>query len=154
MALFLSKFENKLDRKGRVSVPAPYRAALIPQNFNGIILYPSHKFPALEACGIDRMEQLSASIDNLDLFSDEQDELAATIFADAQQTPFDSDGRIVLPKGLKEFANIEDKVMFVGAGPIFRLWEPNSFKEFQANAKKQVKEKAYTLRLNKREEGK
>ena len=60
MALFLSRYDNKVDKKGRVSVPAPYRAALASQNFAGIVAYPSPVSDAVECCGMDRMERLAA----------------------------------------------------------------------------------------------
>ena len=48
MALFLSTFVNKIDRKGRISVPASFRVAVAGQSFHGVILYRSHKHPAIE----------------------------------------------------------------------------------------------------------
>src|SRR5690606_31394902 len=59
VALFLSRFDNKVDRKGRVSVPAPFRAQLSQQAFHGIIAYPSPVAPAIEGCGRDRIEQIA-----------------------------------------------------------------------------------------------
>lgn len=153
MALFLSTYENKLDRKKRVSVPAPFRAALPLGSFNGVILTRSHKCEALEGCGIDRMEQLSAAIDALDLFSDAQDDLAATIFADAHQLNFDSDGRITLPQTLLDHACIEERVLFVGAGPVFRIWSPDTFKLFQEQARANVKAQGLTLKITKQKGG-
>lgn len=149
MALFLSTYENKLDRKGRVSVPASFRAALPIALFNGVVLFRSHKSQALEGCGMDRMETLSQSIDSLDLFSDAQDDLAATIFADAHQLNLDSDGRITVPQHLLDHANITERVLFVGAGPVFRMWEPEAFKIYQNEARAKVKDQNLTLKLSK-----
>ncbi|MCH7544649.1 MAG: MraZ N-terminal domain containing protein, partial [Proteobacteria bacterium] len=71
--LFLSTFINKVDRKGRVSVPAPFRASLAGQVFNGIVAFRSYRQAAIEGCGIDRMERLSDSIEELELFSEARD---------------------------------------------------------------------------------
>ena len=147
MALFLSTFVNKVDKKGRVSVPAPFRAALTGQTFAGIVAFRSYKFPALEACGADRMERLSRSMDDLDLFSQAQDDLAATIFADAHQLPFDGDGRIVLPEALVQHAHINEQAAFVGRGPMFQIWNPDAFAKFQDEARARVKKEGATLRL-------
>ena len=62
VALFLSTFVNKIDRKGRVSVPAPFRAALAGQSFHGLVAFRSYKLPAVEAFGFDRMEQILSLI--------------------------------------------------------------------------------------------
>ena len=47
--MFLSTYVNKVDRKGRVSVPATFRASLAAetQRFPGVIVFPSYKYPAL-----------------------------------------------------------------------------------------------------------
>jgi MraZ protein len=147
MALFLATFINKVDRKGRVSVPASFRAALADQSFPGIVVYRSHKYPALDAFGADRMERLSASIDNLALFSEQQDDLAATIFADARQLPFDSDGRIVLPEDFAAHAGIAGNAAFVGRGPSFQIWEPRAFQNFQTEARERIRRAGVTLKL-------
>ncbi|MGB8273818.1 MAG: division/cell wall cluster transcriptional repressor MraZ [Alphaproteobacteria bacterium] len=147
MALFLSTYINKVDKKGRVSVPASFRSALAGQSFAGIVAFRSYKYPALDAFGADRMEQLSASVDELALFSEQQDDLAATLFADAHQIPFDTDGRVVLPEPLVRHAGITDRAAFVGRGPSFQIWEPEAFHKFQAGARQRVGSAGVTLKL-------
>lgn len=131
MALFLSTFVNKVDRKGRVSVPATFRAALAAQRFPGIVAFPSFKFPALECCGIDRMEELSTRHELLEPFSDDY-ETMGELFSAAQELPFDGEGRIVLPAKFAEHAGITDQAAFVGQGRTFRIWEPQQFETHQA----------------------
>ena len=147
MALFLSTFVNKVDRKGRVSVPASFRAALAGQAFSGIVVFRSHTLEALDACGMDRMDRLSRSVDDLDLFSQQHDDLTATIFADAHQLPFDSDGRIVLPEHLARHAKITDRAAFVGRGAMFQIWNPDAFLRFQDEARARTRQAGATLRL-------
>ena len=155
MALFLSTHVNKVDKKGRVSVPAQFRAALQGQSFNGVIVFASHKHACLEACGIDRMEQLSDSVDNLDYFSDTQDDLAASIFADAHQLPFDADGRIILPTDLAAHAGItsgsDSRAAFVGRGKTFQIWSPDTFEIHRKSARQRAASQAATLRVKKDE---
>jgi MraZ protein len=126
VALFLSTITNKVDKKGRVSVPAAFRANLsgpgAPAN-GALVLFRSFQYPALEGCTLDRMQELSARLDTLEQFSPEHDQLS-TLFADAQQLTLDSEGRIGLPEDLIVFANISETVSFVGAGSTFQLWEP------------------------------
>jgi MraZ protein len=147
MGLFLSTFVNKVDAKGRVSVPATFRIALTQEAFQGLVAFRSYKYQAIECCSYTRMEMLSGSLDNLDMFSDEQDDLTATIFADALQLPFDGDGRIILPKKLAEFANITDRAAFVGRGATFQIWSPDSFNQIQTQARERTKDRQATLRL-------
>ena len=147
VVLFLSTFVNKIDKKGRVSVPATFRTALSQESFQGFVLYRSYKYPCLECSGISRMERLSQSVDELDLFSQEQDNLTAAIFADAQQIPFDGDGRIIMPQSLLSFANIDDKVAFVGRGGTFQIWEPGAFEAAQEEARNLVRTGQISLKL-------
>ena len=153
MALFLSTHVNKVDRKGRVSVPAPFRATLAGQNYNGVIAYRSYRFPAVEALDMGRMEQLTASTDRLDLFSDEHDDISATIFADAVQLPFDSEGRIMLPRELAEHAEITERAAFIGRGRTFQIWEPEAFEKYQDAARARARAQGMTLRLHPDDDG-
>lgn len=148
MALFLSTFVNRVDKKGRVSVPASFRAALAGQSFPGIVAFRSFKSPALEACGIDAIERLSQSLDSFPLFSAEHDDLVASTLADSRQLPFDGDGRIVLPADLARHAKITDRAAFVGRGPMFQIWNPEAFERFQEEARARVQKAGATVRLN------
>ena len=77
--MFLSSFENKLDKKGRVSVPATYRSHLNSMGYNGFITYPSFNHAALEACSQDRIEKLSNTIDSLNPFEEKRDFFATSV---------------------------------------------------------------------------
>ena len=144
MALFLSTFVNKVDKKGRVSVPAPFRTALVQQTFSGIIAFRSFKLPAIEGSGIDRMEEMSARIDALDEFSEDRDALSS-IFADAQQLAFDGEGRIVLPEALCAHAGITENAAFVGLGRTFQIWEPQRFEQHRDELRERARRQGTTL---------
>jgi len=145
MALFLSTYINKVDRKGRVSVPAPFRAALASQAFQGVVLLRAHAHPCLEGFGGDTMEELGRRLDDLDFFSAAQDDLATAIFGEAVQLPFDGEGRVVLPLTLTEFAGIGEQVAFVGMGRKFQLWQPERFEQRRDRARAAVQEQGLTL---------
>ena len=144
MALFLSTFVNKVDRKGRVSVPASFRAALAGQSFAGIVAFRSFKYSAIEAGGVDRLEEMSARLDTLDQFSEERESLAS-IFADTQQLAFDSEGRIVLPQFFAEHAGITENAAFVGLGREFQIWEPEAHKAHQEAMRERARRQGTTL---------
>ena len=147
MSVFIGTHENKVDRKGRVSVPATFRAALQGQAFHGIIAFRSYRVPAIEACGMDFMQRLNDSVSDLDFFSDTHDDLATTIFADSHQLSFDGDGRIMMPADLAEHANIPDRAAFVGKGPIFQIWEPERLMEHKAAARDRARSQGLSLPL-------
>jgi len=160
MALFLSTFINKIDKKGRVSVPASFRTSLSSNppssqssSFPGIVVFRSLKHPALEGCSVDRMQQLSNSIDRLDLFSDAQDDLVSAIFADSHLLSLDSEGRVSIPEEFLKFANLTDQVAFVGRGATFQLWSPETFREMQDNARERLRRSGPSVRLSLEERG-
>ncbi len=146
MAVFIDTFVNKIDRKGRVSVPATFRAALAEQPFQGIVAFPSFQLSALQCAGMDWMQSLIESTRNVDLFSPEHDELTAALFADAKQLPFDSEGRIMLPEALCAHAKLTDSAAFAGRGRYFEIWEPRALEAYKAEARKRAAEKQRTLR--------
>ncbi len=145
MALFVSHFVNKVDKKGRVSVPAPFRAALADQSFQGILLFRSHGHECLEGFDFAYMNEIGARLDHFDLFSQEQDDLATAVFGDSIQLSFDGDGRITLPAELMDYAGIADRAAFVGLGRKFQIWEPVAFDARRAAAREAVRTKGMTL---------
>lgn len=146
MALFLSTFEKQIDKKGRVSVPATFRAALAGQHFSGIIVYPSFVNPCIEACGMNRIEALYERIEALDPFSEERDAFATAILGGSMQLPFDGEGRVSLPENLLKESNITQHCVFVGKGATFEIWEPEAFAVYEAQSRKMAKEKRLALR--------
>ena len=92
--MFLSSYENKIDKKGRVSVPATFRSQLNSMGYNGFISYPSFNYSALEACSQERIEKLSNSIDSLNPFDEKRDFFATSILSESVNLQFDTEGRV------------------------------------------------------------
>jgi len=147
MALLVGRHENKIDSKGRVSVPKPFRAAFARQDFAGFYAYPLFRHPAIEACDERFMSRLSDSLDALDMFSDDQDDLAAVIMNNAEALAFDPEGRVVLPKPFLDHAGIKDKAVFVGRGRRFQIWAPDAFARENARAYERARARGATLKL-------
>ena len=142
--MFLSSYENKLDKKGRVSVPATFRSHLSSLGYNGFISYPSFNHSALEACSQDRIEKLSNTIDSLNPFEEKRDYFATSILSESVNLQFDTEGRVSLTEKLLQHAKIKSNILFVGLGKTFQIWEPKTFEKFKVVARK----KAYQNRSN------
>ena len=132
--MFLSTYENKLDKKGRVSVPASYRSYLSNIGYNGIICYPSFNNLCIEAWPQDRIEKISDAIDNLNPFEEKKDYFATSILSESVNLIFDTEGRISLTKKLLQHSKIKTRILFVGLGKTFQIWEPTLFEKFKAKA--------------------
>jgi MraZ protein len=136
VAIFVGSHEQKVDRKGRVSVPARFREVLGKDA-------TFYAFPALSHSGVEcrtstYMEVLSEQIDDLDTLSDEQDHLSAAIFGMSHALTPDKEGRVILPDAVRAHAGITDMVVFVGLGKSFQLWEPAQNQAYR----KQVRDRA------------
>ena len=131
MAVFVGSFENRVDKKGRLSVPAPFRQALEGQSFQGIIVFPSRRADALEGCGMDLMEKLIEQQDEDDMFGDGPETDPANIFYNLQRVPFDGDGRVILPADMREDSDITDMAIFVGVGKRFQIWAPERLESYR-----------------------
>ncbi len=136
--MFLSTYENKLDKKGRVSVPASFRSYLSSLGYNGIICYPSFNNQSIEAWPQDRIEKISNTIDTLSPFEEKRDFFATSILSESTNLQFDSEGRILLTLKLIKHAKIKNSMIFVGQGKTFQIWEPTIFEKFRANARKKA----------------
>ena len=142
--MFLSSHENKIDKKGRVSVPATFRSYLNTMGYNGFITYPSFSNFALEACSQDRIEKISNSIDSLNPFEEKRDFFATSVLSESENLHFDTEGRVSIPEKLLNHAKIKYNILFVGLGKTFQIWEPKNFEKFKFVARK----KAFQNRSN------
>ena len=136
--MFLSTYENQLDKKGRVSVPASFRSYLSNLGYNGIICYPSFNNSSIEAWPQDRIEKISNSIDNLNPFEEKRDFFATSILSESVNLQFDGEGRISLTEKLLKHAKIKNSMVFVGQGKTFQIWEPAFFEKFKISARKKA----------------
>lgn len=148
MTTFLGTHLNRLDAKGRVSVPAPFRAALRAGSDAGaasLVLRPSHKHACIEAWPASIFNMLEAPLDRLDLFSEAHEDLAASLYADAWPVEADREGRIVLPESLIAHAALGEQVAFLGLGRTFQIWEPGAAERRRAEARERARARGLTL---------
>lgn len=145
VAIFVGTHDNKVDRKGRVSVPAKFRDAVAGQSFHGVVVYRHYELPALEGCGMDQMEAYVEQMDAFDLFSNEHEDLTTILFAESEQLSFDGEGRIMLPQHFLEYAGIGERAVFAGKGKRFQIWEPETYAAEREKARQRAREKGLTL---------
>jgi MraZ protein len=127
MLVFTGTHINKVDRKGRVSVPAPFRAALSKAGYGEISVFPSYNFKAIEGYGPDLIERMaSETFAAYNPFGTQHDNLATQIFELMRQLEWDAEGRVGLPDELMAHAGITEQVAFVGKGRFFQIWSPES----------------------------
>lgn len=136
--LFMDTILNKVDAKGRVSLPADYRA-IVKETGSEIVCYRSLSYPCIEGCLEDLLDKLATQMeDSLDFFSETQDDISNLVFGDAKRYPFDSTGRIMLSEKLLKHAQITDSAVFVGKGRKFQIWNPDNWAKEEQRIRAQV----------------
>ena len=137
MQLFLSTFENRIDKKGRLSVPAPFRAVL-EHRCDPLFLFKSLTEPCLEGCGAGRIEKIVDAIDSMDSLSGEVATLQ-TMLSSAQEMRLDAEGRIMLSDDFIEFAGLDKTALYAGIGHSFQIWLPERYRSREADARARAK---------------
>ena len=150
MELFVSTFVNRIDKKGRISFPSIFRNALPRDYTNEIILYKSLRLNSIEGCSVKRINEIASRINDLDFFSEDQEDFSTSIFSEIVPTNLDSEGRFVIPEKLKIFANISNEAAFVGQGYYFQILEPRiaKLKQEQSRSRLVNQKKSLSALLN------
>jgi MraZ protein len=139
MDRFVSHYLLRLDAKGRVSIPAPFRAVLKRDGCDGLYCYPALDRPALDAGGNALMAENETLIAGLPAASAERDRFSLSLYGTSETLKIDREGRVTLTETLKAHAGITDAATFVGLGHKFQIWEPNRFRAELAAATEQVR---------------
>ncbi|MBV8790990.1 MAG: division/cell wall cluster transcriptional repressor MraZ [Pseudolabrys sp.] len=140
MDRFVANYTLRLDSKGRVSIPAPYRSILGRDGFDGLYCYPALDRPAIDAGGNALMAEIEALIARYAPFSEAREQFAIALYGTSETLKTDGEGRMILSDTLKAHAGITDSVAFVGLGHKFQIWEPKRFASQLAEATDQVRE--------------
>jgi len=138
MNLFVSTFLNKIDKKGRVSLPSIFRSALPKSHKNEIILSKSIRNDVIDGLSVDRANEIAKRINNLDFFSEEHEDFTTSIFSEMAPTNLDKEGRFLIPEKFKKFANLKDEVSFIGHGYYFQITNPSIARELQEKSRSRL----------------
>ena len=134
MTEFVGKFLNKIDKKGRVSVPALWRPKLLGEGFSGIVAQLTNGYNSVDGYSKNYLERYQDWLDKQDPHI-EGNEYEATLIFGSSMLPFDREGRVLLPDMIRKKAQLENDALFVGMGRKFRIWEPSSFEIYESKAR-------------------
>ena len=133
----MSTFETKIDKKGRISIPARYRS-LLEKSDEELILFSTPESNYVQGCGNNYIKRLWETNLELDQISNEalyiQD-----ILSDSIHAKIDAEGRILLSEKLIKIAKLTSSVLFAGRGETFQIWDPENFNiAKEARSKKSI----------------
>ena len=137
MNRFLSNATNKIDAKGRVSVPSAFRAVLARNGTEELYACQDFVFPAISMAGPEMLDRFEKMISTLDPFSEKANRMSLVIHGGGVFMKLDAEGRILVTDFIREFTGITDRVTFAGRGDHFQLWEPGAFEAMQARSRSQ-----------------
>jgi MraZ protein len=140
MDRFVSNFTSRLDAKGRVSIPAPFRTVLAKDGFEGLYVHPALDVPALDAGGNRLLNEIETFLASLPPYSDERDQLSTALFGTSEILKVDPEGRVILTEAVKAHAGVANQVTFVGLGDKFQIWEPERFRTHLEQARAKVRD--------------
>lgn len=135
MDRFLGRHAKRIDAKGRVSIPAPFRAVLARDGFDGLFVVCSPVSNAVEAGGNALIAEIDTLLARFDRFSPEYHALSTALLGAGDTLSLDAEGRIVVPDWLRQATAIGEEIVFVGLGTTFQIWEPERFRAFEAEAR-------------------
>ncbi|WP_020174746.1 division/cell wall cluster transcriptional repressor MraZ [Methyloferula stellata] len=140
MDRFVSHFTNRLDAKGRISIPAPFRAVLMRDGFEGLYVHPSLDQQAVDCGGNALLQEIDGLLAKLSPYSEERDLFSTALLGTSEILKVDPEGRVVLTETIKAYAGVTGDVTFVGQGNKFQIWEPNRFQAHLEEAKHRVRD--------------
>ena len=146
MSQFIGTHQNRLDAKGRVSIPAPFRSAL-RDGLEGegavtVFLSPSAKFDCLEGWSKKQFDRMAQRLAAMDPLTDEYQTTATQLYADTYQVESDKEGRIMLSADMVRHAKLTGPVSFMGMGELFQIWEPEACKNRRAAVRARDQDRA------------
>jgi transcriptional regulator MraZ len=132
---FRGESQNKVDTKGRVSIPASFRRVLEAGDPNWqsgdqpelVIVYGDHRRKFLECYTMEAIDEVDAKIDALPRGSMERKMLQRMFHGQSFPTAVDETGRLVLPAKLRKKIDLDKEAFFIAAGDTFQIWKPETY---------------------------
>ncbi len=136
--LFLSHFTKALDAKGRLSLPAPFRAALAREE--GVFVHPALDQPALDCGGKRLIGAIQGLLETMPPYAPEREDLSLALLGTSEMLKPDPEGRLYLSERLKASIGLAREAVFVGQGEKFQIWAAEAFAERLAAARARARD--------------
>jgi MraZ protein len=121
-----------LDAKGRIKLPARYRELLPADKATELVITIDTESPCLLLYLLYEWELIEEKLQALPSFNAATRRIQRLLIGHATDLALDTNGRILLPPLLRDYANIEKDIRVVGQGKKIELWSANEWDEYRA----------------------
>jgi MraZ protein len=130
--MFSGEFECKLDAKGRLVLPARLKSNL-PEDAGNEVMLVRGMDPCIELYSMIEYNKLYSKFAGLNSFNPETRMLQRSFFRGVNQVELDSSGRLLIPKIMMTYANLDKDAVLVGMGSKIEIWSPETYNNFLIN---------------------
>ena len=144
--MFYGEYDHTIDRKGRVIVPAKFRQALNEQHIESLFLTRG-----LDGCLFlfpeSEWRQAESRFKQVSFTKAEGRKFNRLFFSGAVEVTVDGLGRLLVPRPLKEFAQITQDVVIVGVSNRMEIWSKEKWQAFYEASRKDFEDVAERVML-------
>lgn len=127
MVNLIGTYECKVDAKGRLMVPAPLKKQLVPVLQEGFVLKRSVFESCLELYPMDEWNKMMARVNKLNRFNRRNIKFIRKFTAGVKMVEVDTNGRLLIPKDLVDYAGIDKEIVLSAAVNIIEIWDKQKY---------------------------
>jgi MraZ protein len=141
MSFFTSEYDCKLDAKGRLVLPAKIKGSLPESNGKELVVRRGFE-PCLVLYPIGEYKKIFSRISGLNEFNEEYRKLQRNFFRGNAIVEMDGNARLLIPKPMLKYAQIEREAIVVGMGKRVEIWNPVLYEDYLIDDSKEFSELA------------
>lgn len=127
--IYIGEFEHSVDSKGRIAVPNAFRRLLPSERCSLVLVRGADDCIEVHSAS-EWAEHFSQKMERLPLYDEQALRIRRSRLASAREVEIDGQGRVLIPKNLRDIAGIVDSAVVLGVGPFFEIWEPCRYRQY------------------------
>ena len=135
MNYLIGTYECKIDVKGRLLIPSAFKKQLAPVIPKGFVLKRAVFQNCLEMYPLEQWEELIKKVNSLNRFKKKNNDFIRRFTAGVKFIELDSNGRLLIPRDLIEFSNINREVTLSTSVNIIEIWDKSSYEKAIADSR-------------------
>ncbi|NCD00572.1 transcriptional regulator MraZ [bacterium] len=138
--MFIGEYNHNLDSKGRLAIPAKFRAsfkkgAIVTKGLDNCLFFYSK----------EQWEKMAEKFSQLPIGQSKARAFSRHMLAGAMDVEFDNQGRITLPEYLRKFSSLDKKVIIAGLYDHLEIWDESAWNKYKKQAERNSNDIAESL---------